>query len=114
MWLRTNAFGFCAQRTWNCFFGLLEFQFLASISLLNYMSDFRSGRRTNVGFIEWDGHSSFQAETLFALLILVVAPVLASSQSPKPKTHSTITGCLTSNGDPDEYQLVDEKGITNL
>ena len=51
---------------------------------------------------------------LFALVILVVAPVLAFSQSPKPKTHSKITGCLTSTGDPEGYQLVDEKGITNL
>jgi hypothetical protein len=45
--------------------------------------------------------------------ILVVAPALTFSQSPKSKTHSTITGCLTSTGHPNEYQLVDEKGITN-
>jgi hypothetical protein len=51
---------------------------------------------------------------LFVLAILVVAPVLAFSQSPKQKTHSKITGCLTSTGQPDEYRLVDEKGVTNL
>jgi hypothetical protein len=51
---------------------------------------------------------------LFVFAILVVAPALTFSQSPKPKTHSTITGCLTSAGQPNEYQLVDEKGITNL
>ena len=49
--------------------------------------------------------------SLFMLAILMVAPVLA--QSPNPKTHQTITGCLTSTGHPNEYQLVDEKGITN-
>ena len=47
----------------------------------------------------------------FALAILVVAPVLAFSQSPEPKTHSKITGCLTSTGQPYEYRLVDEKGV---
>ncbi len=51
---------------------------------------------------------------LFVLATLVVASALAFSQSPKSKTHSRITGCLTSSGHPDEYQLVDEKGITNL
>ena len=50
---------------------------------------------------------------LFVFAILVVAPALTFSQSPKAKTHSTITGCLTSTGHPNEYQLVDEKGITN-
>ena len=50
--------------------------------------------------------------SLVMLAILMVAPVLA--QSPKTKTHSTVTGCLTSTGHPNEYQLVDEKGITNL
>ena len=50
---------------------------------------------------------------LFALAIMVVAPVLAFSQSPKPKTRSQITGCLTSTGQPDEYRLVDQKGVTN-
>jgi len=49
----------------------------------------------------------------FVLAVLVVAPALAFSQSPNPKTHSKITGCLTSTGHPNEYQLVDEKGITN-
>ncbi len=49
---------------------------------------------------------------LFVFAMLVVAPVLA--QSPNPKTHQTITGCLTGTGQPNEYQLVDEKGITNL
>jgi hypothetical protein len=48
---------------------------------------------------------------LFVLAILVVAPALAFSQSPKQKT---ITGCLTSTGQPDEYRLVDKKGVTNL
>jgi hypothetical protein len=47
------------------------------------------------------------------LAILVVAPAFAFSQSPKPKTRSKITGCLTSTGKPDEYRLVDEKGVTN-
>jgi hypothetical protein len=51
---------------------------------------------------------------LFVFAILVVPPALAFSQSPKPKTHSKITGCLTSNSQPDEYQLVDEKGATNM
>jgi hypothetical protein len=46
------------------------------------------------------------------LAILMVAPVLA--QSPKSKTHQTITGCLTSTGSSHEYQLVDEKGVTNI
>jgi hypothetical protein len=51
---------------------------------------------------------------LFVLAILVVTPALALSQSPKQKNHSKITGCLTSAGQPDEYQLVDKKGVTNL
>src|SRR5438045_3035068 len=51
---------------------------------------------------------------LFLLAILVVAPVVAFGQSPKPRTHSKITGCLSSTGHPDEYQLVNEKGVTNL
>src|SRR5580693_1523987 len=50
---------------------------------------------------------------LFVLAIIGVAAALAFSQSPKPKTHSKITGCLTSTGHADEYQLVDEKGVTN-
>jgi hypothetical protein len=50
---------------------------------------------------------------LFVVAIMVVAPVLAFSQSPKPKTHIKITGCLTSTGQPDAYRLVDEKGVTN-
>jgi len=49
---------------------------------------------------------------LFVVAILVVAPVLAFSQSPKTKIHSKITGCLTSSLHPDEYELVDEKGVT--
>jgi hypothetical protein len=49
---------------------------------------------------------------LLVLAILLVA-TLAFSQSPKPKTRSKITGCLTSTGQPDEYRLVDEKGVTN-
>jgi hypothetical protein len=52
--------------------------------------------------------------SLFLLAILVGTPALAFSQSPKPKTHSKITGCLTSTGQPDEYQLLDKKGVTNL
>jgi hypothetical protein len=51
---------------------------------------------------------------LFVLATLVVAPVLAFGQSPKPRTHSKITGCLSGTDHPDEYQLVDEKGVTNL
>ena len=51
--------------------------------------------------------------TRIVMAILLVAPVLAFSQSPEPKTHSTITGCLTSTGQPHEYRLVDEKGVTN-
>jgi len=47
------------------------------------------------------------------LAILVVAPALTFSQSPEPKSHSKITGCLTSTGRPHEYRLVDEKGVTN-
>ena len=50
---------------------------------------------------------------LLLLAMLVVAPVLAFSQSPKQKTHSKITGCLTRADRSDEYRLVDEKGITN-
>ncbi len=52
--------------------------------------------------------------TLFVLAILVVTLAPAFSQSPKQKTHSKITGCLTSTGQPDEYRLVDKKGVTNL
>jgi hypothetical protein len=51
---------------------------------------------------------------LFVFAILVVAPALTFSQSPKTKTHQTITGCLTSTGSSHEYQLVDEKGVTNI
>ena len=51
---------------------------------------------------------------LFGMAILVVAPVLAFSQSPKPKVHSKITGCLSGTGQADEYQLVDEKEVANL
>lgn len=47
------------------------------------------------------------------LAILVVAPALAFSQSPKPKTHNTITGCLTSTNQPGEYGLVDKNGVMN-
>jgi hypothetical protein len=50
--------------------------------------------------------------SLFVLAIVMVVPVLA--QSPKPKTHETITGCLTGTGSRHEYRLVDEKGVTNL
>jgi hypothetical protein len=49
----------------------------------------------------------------FALAVLVFSPVLAFSQSPKLKTRTKITGCLTSTGQADAYQLVDEKGVTN-
>ena len=52
--------------------------------------------------------------SLLVLAILVVTPALAFSQSPKQKTHSTITGCLTSGFQPDEYELVDEKGVANI
>jgi hypothetical protein len=46
------------------------------------------------------------------LVVLLFAPALTFSQSPAPKTHK-ITGCLTSTGQPHEYRLVDEKGVTN-
>ena len=52
--------------------------------------------------------------SLLVPAILVVTPALALSQSPKPKTHSTITGCLTHTSQPDEYRLVDENGVTNV
>jgi hypothetical protein len=52
-------------------------------------------------------------ETLLALAILIT-PAISFSQSPKPQTHKTITGCLTSNGRPYEYRLTDEKGISNI
>ena len=52
--------------------------------------------------------------SLFVLAILAVTLAPAFSQSPKPKTHSTITGCLTSGDKADEYRLVDEKGVTNV
>jgi hypothetical protein len=52
--------------------------------------------------------------SLFVLAILVATLAPAFSQSPKPKTHNTITGCLSSGDKPDEYRLVDEKGVTNL
>ena len=48
------------------------------------------------------------------LAILVVVPVISFTQSPKPKLHSKITGCLSGSGRPYEYELVDEKGVTNL
>ncbi len=51
--------------------------------------------------------------SLFVLAMLVVVPVFTFSQSPEPKTHSKITGCLTSTGQPHEYRLVDERGVTN-
>src|SRR5271169_751163 len=51
---------------------------------------------------------------LFVLALLVAVPGLAFSQSPKPRTHSKVTGCLTSTSQPDEYRLVDEKKITNI
>jgi hypothetical protein len=51
---------------------------------------------------------------LVVLAIMMVASALAFSQSPKPKTYSTITGCLTSGSQPDEYHLVDGKGVTNI
>jgi hypothetical protein len=65
-------------------------------------------------------------ESLFLLTILLVAPVLASSQTQNPsatqdsnrqtaqqRNQITITGCLTSRHHK-EYQLVDEEGTTNL
>ena len=52
--------------------------------------------------------------SLFVLAISVFAPVLVFSQSPKPKTHQTIVGCLTSTGSSHEYQLVDQKKVTNI
>lgn len=56
---------------------------------------------------------SIMREKAFVLAILVVAPVLTFSQSPEPKSHSKITGCLTTTGRPHEYRLVDENGVTN-
>jgi len=47
---------------------------------------------------------------LFVLAVLVVAPVLAFCQS--PKHQSKITGCLTA-GQPNNYRLVDQRGVTN-
>ena len=47
---------------------------------------------------------------LFVLAVLVVAPALAFSQS--PKHQSKITGCLTA-GQPNDYRLVDQRGVTN-
>ena len=47
---------------------------------------------------------------LFVLAVLLVAPALAFSQS--PKHHSKITGCLTA-GQPNDYRLVDQRGVTN-
>jgi hypothetical protein len=49
----------------------------------------------------------------FVLAILVIAPVFSFSQSPEPKTHSKITGRLTGTGQPHEYRLADQKGVTN-
>jgi hypothetical protein len=51
---------------------------------------------------------------LLVLAILVATPTFVFSQSPKQKTHSTITGCLTHTSQHDEYRLVDEKGMTNI
>jgi hypothetical protein len=51
---------------------------------------------------------------LFLLATLAVAPVLAYSQPPKPRVHSKITGCLSSIGQPDGYQPMDEKGSRTL
>lgn len=50
---------------------------------------------------------------LFIVAISLVVPLLAFSQSPQPKTHSKITGCLTKAGQPHEYLLVDQNGVTN-
>src|SRR5262249_9868008 len=54
--------------------------------------------------------------SLFALTILVVAPTLAFSQTehnPKTAKQATITGCL-SKTKGNQYQLVDQKKVTNL
>ena len=53
-------------------------------------------------------------ESLLLLAILAITPAIGFSQSPQPRTHKTITGCLTSNGRPYEYRLTDEKGTTNI
>ena len=50
---------------------------------------------------------------ILVLATLVFVPAIAFAQSPKPKTRSKITGCLTGTSQPDEYRLVDEKGVTN-
>lgn len=47
---------------------------------------------------------------LFVLAILTVMPGLAFPQ----KSQSTITGCLTGTSKPNEYTLVDQKGVTNI
>jgi hypothetical protein len=65
-------------------------------------------------------------DKLFLLMILLVAPALALCQSDTQSAtqdttrqtvqqgnHISITGCLTSNKHH-EYELVDEKGTTNL
>jgi len=44
------------------------------------------------------------------LAILMVAQALVFSQS--PQHQSKITGCLTA-GNPDDYRLVDQRGVTN-
>lgn len=62
---------------------------------------------------------------LCQFMILVITPVLVSSQSPEPNTaggdsqahqqdrHVVITGCLTRNPHGD-YELVDQTGVHNL
>jgi|SRR5215472_1691204 hypothetical protein len=51
---------------------------------------------------------------LFVLVILVVTPALAFSQS--RKHESSITGCLTSTtvNNKKQYRLVDQKKVTNI
>lgn len=51
---------------------------------------------------------------MFMLTIMVVAPVFGFSQSPNPKPHQTITGCLMATKTSHEYRLVDEKGVANI
>jgi hypothetical protein len=48
--------------------------------------------------------------SLFVLAVLLIAPALVFSQP--PKHQSKITGCLTA-GQPNDYRLVDQKGVTN-
>src|SRR4051812_23927572 len=51
-------------------------------------------------------------QTLLVLAILVFTPGVGFSQSPSPRTHKRISGCLTSR--PFGYRLTNKKGTTNI